>query len=527
MGAVYRAEDLRLHGRPCAVKVLDREARGQDDAARFGRELRIISALRSPFTVQVLDTGETDDRDPFIVMELLDGPTISSLVASEERLQGARAARLFQGILVALCEAHDLGIIHRDLKPANVMVVRDTLGREQPKVLDFGIAKELHSGEPDLTSRGAFVGTPKYMAPEQFRKQATTGRTDLYAAGLLLYTMLTGRPPFMPEDPVPADLRELPEDARMAWLHLHRLPRPIGSVSNELNDLLAGLLAKTPADRISDARMALAALGATPEMKAMHETGSHRTEPELLPASLDLPPTHISATGGPIVGETTATPFTRRLTRAGALGVALGALFVAGMQLTGAPFMAEERVEPVRVRAMPSSHAVCHDPVTSVPSGADVWRGAQWLGQTPFVLMRPCHESWTVVFRHKAHVTLQVVFPRHAAEVESPVRLPELTGGEADDVDVDRVPDAGPAPSAPPTVAEPKRSPRGGRAQGPRGTRAAPGAAKRPEAAILPFEEPEDVPPPGPAQGRTADEARPTKPARAVPEARGASPLYF
>jgi serine/threonine-protein kinase len=411
------------------------------------------------------------------------------------------------------------------------MVVRDTMGREQPKVLDFGIAKELRSGEPDLTSRGAFVGTPKYMAPEQFRKQAATGRTDLYASGLLLYTVLTGRPPFMPEDPVPADLRELPEDARMAWLHLHRLPRPIGSVSNELNDLLAGLLAKTPADRIPDARRALAALGATPEMKAMHETGSHRTEPELLPASLDLPPTHISATGGPVVGETTATPITRKLTRAGALGVVLGALFVAGLQLSGAPFMEEDRVEPVRVRAMPSSHAVCHDPVASTPTGADVWRGAQWLGQTPFVLSRPCHESWTVVFRHKAHVTLQVAFPRHVAEVESPLRLPELTGGSAEDVDegvdVRDTPDAGPAPSAAPHVTEPKRSPRGGRAHGPRSARATPGAEKRSEAAVLPFGEPEDEPPPGPSKGQGTEQGRDTKPARLVPDARGASPLYF
>jgi hypothetical protein len=521
MGAVYWAEDLRLHGRPCAVKVLDREARGQDDAARFGRELRIISALRSPFTVQVLDSGGTEDDDPFIVMELLDGPTISGLVASEERLHGARAARLFQGILVALCEAHDLGIVHRDLKPANVMVVRDTMGREQPKVLDFGIAKELHSGEPDLTSRGAFVGTPKYMAPEQFRKQPATGRTDLYAAGLLLYTMLTGRPPFMPEDPVPADLRELPEDARMAWLHLHRLPRPIGNVSNELNDLLAGLLAKTPADRVSDARRALAALGATPEMRATHETGSHRTEPELSPVSLDQPPTRISATGGPVAGETTALPFARRLTRAGMLGVALGGLFVVGMQLNGAPFLAEDTVEPVRIRAMPSSRAVCHDPVTSAPGGADVWRGAQWLGQTPFVLSRPCSESWTVVFRHKDHVTLQVAFPRHAAEVESPVRLPELVGAEADDVDAPS--NMGPAPSVSPPSAAPNRPARRERA---RAAPRRPGGGPQ-EAAALPFTDPEDLAAPGRPGERSAAQGRDEKAVRSAPEARGASPLYF
>ena len=123
MGVVYRAEDQRLNNRPCAIKLLTRAAMDAEEDARFDRELDIITLMRSPHVVQVLDTGNLDDGRRFIVMELLEGYTLSDLIKQSGALSAARTMVIARGILAGLSEAHEHGIIHRDLKPANIFIL--------------------------------------------------------------------------------------------------------------------------------------------------------------------------------------------------------------------------------------------------------------------------------------------------------------------------------------------------------------------------------------------------------------------
>ena len=130
-------------------------------------------------------------------MELLEGEPLSTLLEREGKLQFKRSIQITKGVLAGLSEAHECGVIHRDLKPANIFITRSRARDEITKVLDFGIAKDTNKDDATgLTSASMIIGTPKYMAPEQFMKEHTDARTDLYAVGLLLYQMLSGSPPF-------------------------------------------------------------------------------------------------------------------------------------------------------------------------------------------------------------------------------------------------------------------------------------------------------------------------------------------
>ncbi|MCB1299583.1 MAG: protein kinase, partial [Microthrixaceae bacterium] len=166
-------------------------------------------------------------------------------------------------------------------------------GEETAKVLDFGIAKDSREGE-DLTAASMVIGTPKYMAPEQFKKQPADARTDLYACGLLLYQMLAGDAPFTARTPVPATLAEMPDDFKVGWLHLNQAPAPL-PVAQELWAVIARLLAKKPDARYAHAEQVLEAL-APSGGTAMFDA---------LPALVDAQsPSGVSSTTGfPVMGE--------------------------------------------------------------------------------------------------------------------------------------------------------------------------------------------------------------------------------
>ena len=250
MGIVFKAEDLRLNNRLCAVKLLKGQTTDPHEAKRFEAELQIISRLRSPHVVQVLDTGYFEGHRLYIVMELLEGEPLSNLSTREGALALPRAIQITKGILAGLSEAHEYGIVHRDLKPANIFITRSRAGDEITKVLDFGIAKDINSDESSgLTSASMIIGTPKYMAPEQFMKQPTDVRTDIYAVGLLLYQLVAGDPPFMPtNDQIPATLAMMPAEFKVGWLHLNAEPRAL-ALPTGLWPLIASMLAKDPSGR--------------------------------------------------------------------------------------------------------------------------------------------------------------------------------------------------------------------------------------------------------------------------------------
>ncbi len=272
MGTVYRAEQSPL-GREIALKVLRRElGRDPDTVARFTREAKLLSQLKHPNTVTILDFGQSPEGLLYLAMELLEGEMLSSRLRERGALDVEDAVRIASGVLRSLDEAHARGIIHRDLKPDNIFLARLHGPRnddEIVKVVDFGIAK-IRDGEyapgldPVATQEGTVFGTPRYMSPEQAQGKSLDGRSDLYAVGVLLFHMLTGQPPFTDDDAVIV----------MAH-HIKTVPPPVGRlvpnrrVPAALEALVARALAKSPDDRPQTAQDFLAELDAlTPVFEA-------------------------------------------------------------------------------------------------------------------------------------------------------------------------------------------------------------------------------------------------------------------
>ncbi len=196
MGAVYEAEHVFI-GRRVALKVLHpRFARSPEAVARFTREARAAAALGHPHIVAVTDFGSHAGR-PFLVMDLLRGEPLAERLLSARALAPAEACRVVGEVLSALASAHAIGVVHRDLKPENVFLCDDRGGAA--KLLDFGVSKFHPPGAraAHVTQDGTPIGTPSYMAPEQWTGQRDVDlRADLYAAGVLLYELLTGALPF-------------------------------------------------------------------------------------------------------------------------------------------------------------------------------------------------------------------------------------------------------------------------------------------------------------------------------------------
>ena len=261
MGIVFKAEDQNLNNRLCAIKLLKGQTTDPNEAKRFEAELQIISRLRSPHVVQVLNKGYFEGHRLYIVMELLEGEALSSLIKKTGAFEIKRAIQITKGILAGLSEAHDYGVVHRDLKPANIFITRSRAGDEITKVLDFGIAKDTNKDDNSgLTSASMIIGTPKYMAPEQFMKSDTDQRTDLYAVGLLLYQMLCGTPPYVADsDLVPETLKTMPSEFKVGWLHLNAEPKPL-DVFPPLWELCRRLLKKQAEDRPNSAAEVIAEL---------------------------------------------------------------------------------------------------------------------------------------------------------------------------------------------------------------------------------------------------------------------------
>ena len=189
MGAVWRAHDHKL-GCDRAVKVLDaRYAAIAAFVKRFRGEATAASRVAHPNVVAVLDVAGEDERPVFLVMELLEGKTLSQIVKGNGRLPWAQVQRYIDQIAAGLGAAHAQDVVHRDVKPGNCLVLPDG----QVKILDFGIANV--RDEARLTAAGEIIGTCSYMAPEQIRGQVDK-RSDIYALGVLTFRLLTGRVPF-------------------------------------------------------------------------------------------------------------------------------------------------------------------------------------------------------------------------------------------------------------------------------------------------------------------------------------------
>ncbi len=196
MGEVYAGSHIRLD-RPVAIKLLRAElSTDQSLALRFSREARAAAKLEHPNAVAVYDFGSLEDGTAYLVMEYIDGVSLRELMRQEGPSTPERAVSLIRQAAAAVGAAHAQGIVHRDIKPDNMMVRVDDAGEPTLKVVDFGLAKILEGGT-QLTSAGDWLGTPKYMAPEQVSSDTVDARADVYALGCVLFELLAGRPPFI------------------------------------------------------------------------------------------------------------------------------------------------------------------------------------------------------------------------------------------------------------------------------------------------------------------------------------------
>jgi len=195
MGAVYAAKRLAL-GDVVAIKCILQSQNTEANRGRFLREARAMARIRHPNVAQVFDFGEPKDRSPYMVMEYLEGPTLARVLREQGRLPLDRALFLFSRICAAIEAGHRRGVTHRDLKPANVVLARSDDGRERIKVLDFGLARIASSPSLALTSPGSLLGTCSYMAPEQIEGKETGPKVDVFALGVILYEMLSGKLPY-------------------------------------------------------------------------------------------------------------------------------------------------------------------------------------------------------------------------------------------------------------------------------------------------------------------------------------------
>lgn len=243
MGSVYEVEHCEL-GKRFVLKALLRSLADRDDlGVRLRNEWRALGRLEHQNIVSVTDAGVTSTGVPYYVMERLLGETLATRLRREVRLPLVDALRIASEVLEGLSAAHRIGVVHRDVKPPNIFLVT---GR-QTKLLDFGIAKVLDPKASQITGRGITLGTPRYMAPEQATGDPIDARTDLYAAGLILYEMISGAGPF-----------DTARDANELFLaHVAREPPSLiasfPEVPLALEQLVKRLLAKRVEERPSDA----------------------------------------------------------------------------------------------------------------------------------------------------------------------------------------------------------------------------------------------------------------------------------
>ncbi len=248
MAEVRRAVDQRL-GRAVAVKQLRADlAIDPTFQARFRREAQSAAGLNHPTIVAVYDTGEEVDpltgvAVPYIVMELVEGPTLRDVLKDGRKILPERALELTQGVLDALGYSHKAGIVHRDIKPANVMLAPNG----GVKVMDFGIARAVADTSATMTQTAAVIGTAQYLSPEQARGETDDSRSDLYSTGCLLYELLVGRPPFVGDSPV-----------SVAYQHVRETPLPPSQldpeISPEIDAVVLKALAKDRSERYQSAK---------------------------------------------------------------------------------------------------------------------------------------------------------------------------------------------------------------------------------------------------------------------------------
>ena len=294
MGVVYKGYEAAL-GRFVAIKALSATmAHDKVFVERFLREARAMAALNDSHIIQIYFIGQDQDQT-FFVMELIDGDSLSGFIKRDGRLDPADALKILLHASQGLAVAHAQGVIHRDIKPANIMIT----SRGQVKVADFGIAIANHDFDSKLTGTGQLVGTPGYLSPEVCLGKPVDARSDIFALGIVLFEMLTGRMPFQDESPLRLMLDVVQADAP-------DVRKLVPAVDEEAARILGRMLAKDPADRYQSCPELIADLKLHPlisqsgplKLRPSPRTGASPTDPTVVGMPTPLTPS-VSARRSP------------------------------------------------------------------------------------------------------------------------------------------------------------------------------------------------------------------------------------
>jgi serine/threonine protein kinase len=385
MGQVWRARNPDLNKR-VAIKILNPELAGTSAAVRFKREAVAVNEIRHKNLVDIFDIGEMADGRPYFVMEHLEGESLDSLLQRVGPLPPAELLQIITPVCRAVSACHQKNIIHRDLKPENIFLVKEEEGPPTVKILDFGIAKvtlKEHRGEEDeLTRAGAAIGTPEYMSPEQCESTKDVDyRSDIYALGIIVFEMLSGRTPFQEEngeDNLGAVLiRQLSEPAPYVSMVAKR------PLSYDVDMVLQRTLEKDPSRRQQSALELLQEL--TRAFQTIPAEPPVEAAPEVAPQPpKKIPTNEIPSQAGDFYTGTKDTPAKNRrglVWGGAALSIVIGAsagLFLFPSQSSPAPAVSQPAEQPKEVAPKKIQASI-----SSNPKNASVYLGEQLLGQTP------------------------------------------------------------------------------------------------------------------------------------------------
>src|SRR6202451_3974199 len=263
MGRVYKAYDKELN-RTVAIKVVRQGVMGEADAlGRFKQELVLASKISHKNILRIHDLGEVNGMK-FISMAYVEGQDLHQIIKDNPKLPMERVLKYATQLAGALAAAHAEDVVHRDLKPQNILVDKN----DQVYISDFGLAKSFAEGAVGMTQTGAFLGTPRYMSPEQVEGKATDGRSDLYAYGLILYEMVTGEVPFTGESTLKVMYQRIQEKPKSPKLINNELP-------NWLVKIIMRCLEKDPEARYQNAYEILADLQGSQSGSGLSRSKSH------------------------------------------------------------------------------------------------------------------------------------------------------------------------------------------------------------------------------------------------------------
>ncbi len=364
MGIVYKVEHTRI-GKLLAMKLLTGElSRNPDVVRRFKQEALTASKLSSPNTVQVFDFGAAEGLT-YLVMELVTGDDLGRVLRGGGPLPFSRLGKIMIQVCSSLIEAHAHGIVHRDIKPENIMLMRALRdGTDVAKVLDFGLAKLREGSElNDVTSQGAIVGTPYFMAPEQIRGEPVDNRTDIYALGALMYRALTGQYPFSGPTPMSVFTKHLTEEPVSPSVRVPELKVPVGA-----GEIVLKALQKDPEQRwqkIEDLQAALVEEVrsiSTSSVDNLLDSGQLRRLAKVA-AETDLKPVQGRVAPVPLATRDELVAYERKLRRTKYTAIGSAVLLTAAAGAVGAHFLVKEHAAFSGVEVEPNDSAAEAQPM--------------------------------------------------------------------------------------------------------------------------------------------------------------------